>query len=1110
MNSNTHHYYKLISPVLPPGVLHRPKLVAILNEAVGDKTQPQTRSPVGYKLILIRAPAGYGKTTLLADFARHTSMPYCWYTLDQSDENESTFLTMLIASIRQQFPRFGTELDVQLSGAVTISDQEPVRQRFEAVVDGLTSAIADEIPVRFALILCDYHEVSQNQAINALLNRFLHHLPPQCVLFLESRTISNLDFVSLLAHRQVIGLGSSDLRFSKEEILAIARLQGVGLTQDEATLLEQSFEGWITGILLGTRLGDLRQAALTGSVDKMGGRPAIKVEREYLFNYLAREVFTRDKEAYTFLKEACVLRQMTPDLCSALLDLPDASQCLAYLEQQGLFVTRYDTGTKPYYICHPVLRDLFYKDLKMHNPARLNELHRRACALFRGHQDDEAIFHALATQDFEMAAELISRICRQQFAEGHLITLARWIDVLPEEIVSRHPQILLIRAQIFLEASELEQVQSLLDRAQTALQWTPESSSLLTEVYLAHAMLLMQQGEYARARELAQQALVMLPADKRALRANAHQLLGSCAAYFNDFTTSITELQQALQILGYTTGTRQVAKLHTMLANFYGIIGNNPLSEHHRTRAIQCWDRLNDEWGRIDNLIGLGSTRQRQGRLLEAEQVYIKALEASRRIAHYPCGEAYALANLGDLYQAQEQYQTALPLYEDGLNLARQLHDTYLENYILCQLATTYLLMEDTPTALKLLAQFKGALPQPGAIQENEQGFYALAMGMVQLRTSHYDEAYVYLSTAEKFFAEAKAEQIQATLRLAACLLAQDETEAAKQRAEAAIAQAQQYGYEHLVEVELKRNPALHSVLNVDEQSHFPEKSPLPADESTSESTALGAASSSSSSAAPATSLAHLTNPPLSLRILALGEPTVLINDQPIRRWRMARSMELFFLLLNAEHPLHKEQIILALWPEADEQIDQTLRSTLHYLRKALGASSIVSRAGMYSLNLVAVYHEHVWYDVKVFLGLYALAQAAQAEENLQGARDFFEHMTSLYRGDYLQSFYSDWCTMRREELRQAYMDAHWQLALIAWQQEQLEKSIYHWQHLLAMDNCLEAAHEGLMHCYVRQGKRTMALRQYQRCVEALHQELDVSPGPTLQQLYQRIIDETS
>ena len=113
--------------------------------------------------------------------------------------------------------------------------------------------------------------------------------------------------------------------------------------------------------------------------------------------------------------------------------------------------------------------------------------------------------------------------------------------------------------------------------------------------------------------------------------------------------------------------------------------------------------------------------------------------------------------------------------------------------------------------------------------------------------------------------------------------------------------------------------------------------------------------------------------------------------------------------------------------------------------------------------------------------------------------------MVALYRGDYGRPFYNDWCTLRREELRTAYLEARHHLAELAWQAEAWDESAQHWRHMLLLDNCLEEAHSGLIRCYLRQGKRGAALRQYQSCQEIFQQELGIQPGPALQHLYERL-----
>jgi LuxR family maltose regulon positive regulatory protein len=235
-------------------------------------------------------------------------------------------------------------------------------------------------------------------------------------------------------------------------------------------------------------------------------------------------------------------------------------------------------------------------------------------------------------------------------------------------------------------------------------------------------------------------------------------------------------------------------------------------------------------------------------------------------------------------------------------------------------------------------------------------------------------------------------------------------------------------------------------------------------------------------------------------QVFAFGEPKVLIAGKPIMRWRTARALELFFLLLDANRPVHKEQIMTMLWSETDDHTEQNMRATVFHLRKVIGDQGIIYRAGTYALHLAALHGEEIWYDVATFQRYAATAKEILADDPV-AARELFQKMVSLYKGDYAQSFYSDWCRQRRQELRDLYLEAHQNIALFCWHNSQLDECLEHWQSIVLLDDCLEDAHTGIIRCYLRQGKRGQALRQYQRCVNILQEELGMGPGPILQKL---------
>src|ERR1700753_649792 len=148
-----------------------------------------------------------------------------------------------------------------------------------------------------------------------------------------------------------------------------------------------------------------------------------------------------------------------------------------------------------------------------------------------------------------------------------------------------------------------------------------------------------------------------------------------------------------------------------------------------------------------------------------------------------------------------------------------------------------------------------------------------------------------------------------------------------------------------------------------------------------------------------------------------------------------------------------------------------------------------------------------VYYDVATFQKHYERAKEALIQHDHGQAKIFLYTMIDIYRGEYVQSFYSNWCLFQRDALRSAYLDAHSKLAKIFFQAEQWEESMKYWRQMLGVDHCQEEAHYGLMRCYTRLGKRSMALRQYQQCVQICQEELSASPGVAMSRLYQRLME---
>jgi len=816
------HGSKFIAPALPQTLLHRASLVARLQSIISPAhLEARKSASAHYKLILLCAPAGYGKTTLLADFAQHTDIPCCWYFLDSADADATVFLQNLLTSIRQCFPDFGMTLDTLLlnESSDTTSSSDNLH-RFDDFIDALVIELQTRISGSCALFLCNYHNVDESPNITHIINRLLQHLPASCVLILESRSTPSIEFATLLAHHQAIGWGNNMLRMTAQEILELASIQGVtSLSKEEAEQLAVSFDGWIAGILLGTRLGDSELLLTSTRTHILQSLPSMRVEREKLFAYLVDEIFSLHPTVYTFLKEAAILHQMTPDICDELLDITNAAEHLEYLAQQGMFVVCSDDGPQPVYTCHPVLRELLCDDLSRHHMERFLELHHRATTIFEARGEyDEAITHAMAAGENAVTVQLIIKAYESPPDKQHPETLLLWIDALPDATVNNHPQLILIRTNIYLTKGDYTSALALLDTASILFAQLPSSDAstrlkLRVEIMILRSKALFQTGEYQEAQALCQEVLDITPQDEPTLRAEAHARLGICISLLGQLSSGIAHLQKALQLWGRHTIRNQTADVHAALANAYGLIGNFVLAEHHISRAISYCDQLHDVKGKVNNLTRLATYKQRKGAFAEAEDALKQGLAIAHAIPQFEREEAYVLMNLGSLYQDQGRYDQSLKNLENGLELARELQDNYLINMSLCYLAMNYLLMDDPSTALLIISETH--LPE-GSEMSFEQAMHDLTHGTALSHQDRFEEALAYFTRLEPSLKAAglKRELLSAKIRMAGCQLAlKKQAETVQTLDEVSTILERQSFYEQLVTTSLKHLPELFRVV---------------------------------------------------------------------------------------------------------------------------------------------------------------------------------------------------------------------------------------------------------------------------------------------------------
>jgi ATP/maltotriose-dependent transcriptional regulator MalT/DNA-binding SARP family transcriptional activator len=1062
---------------------------------------------------LLCAPAGYGKTTLLVDTTLQISAACCWYFFEDSD-TPAILLNGLCASIQRCFPELHGHLDAFYAQLYTEKEEHIDSARhWEHTLNLLVAVCNSTIAQQFVLVLSNYHKIRpENRIINRLISHLLAHCFQRGVIIIESRSLPDLNLAPLIARRQMFGLGSNKLCFSAQEVYELAHLQGfTTFSLQESEHLTASFEGWIAGILLGSGLGYTQLHPLAPSYKKNWGALAQVADRQQLSIYVTNEVFGQETATLEFLQSVSIFDQLTPERCNALLGITDAAERLIYAERRGLFIMRgeksVDEDRVGVYICHPILRELFREHVRSQSLARYQELHRSAAYLLQNDREYElALLHSLLAQEYSLAISIISQVTPGFITQGQNRVVDLWLDTLPEQNLMQDPWLLMVLVNIHLTRNEYAQVPLLLDAIETLLAATssgqdPPTSQLLSAEYrLARSKLLFYQGNFQDSEALCQEALETLPVDKVYLRIKTHHRLGVCLVVgMGRIHEGIMQFQLALQLSYAQNAEQQTATLHRLLASAYAWSGSYTLAGYHQERALRIWERLHEPRGMINNLTSMGLLRLRQGLTRDAEELLMKALQLAREVNRFKSGEAYALVALGELSCAQAQYVRALAYLEDGLNLAKQCGDLYLIHCSLCSIATSYLFIGEIRTSRFFLDQIV-------LQKQEEQSYEGLLRCLIQGRLSMALQTYVQAQQDLEYavalgeFTNIRFLHMQALLMLAVCFARQQKTNDALQMTREALELNEKGNLDYTLEVESRCYPELSALLTRVGHTHLTEHTGASLPDGSPRRQTEPLASGQSEGVMQQEVVPQL-------RVQAFGEPKVYINDIPVTRWHMLRSLELFFLLLDSDQPLPKDRLIEALWPAntANEQIDTTMRTAIYYLRQALGKTAIVYAAGLYRLNLSALYGPEIWYDVVLFEKRYNEARKALDEHNDAAARSCLAGLVALYKGDYLQSFYNDWCIRRRNRLRLLYMDGREQLALLAWREETWDESIEHWQYLLSVDPCFEKAHYGIMRCYLRQGKRELALRQYQSCCQNLQAELQTTPGQAIKKLYQQI-----
>jgi LuxR family transcriptional regulator, maltose regulon positive regulatory protein len=550
---------KLHVPGRSPGLVARPRLAERLSDGLGRG------------LVLVCAPAGYGKTVLLAGLADGGRRPVAWLSLDSGDNDPARFWRHTVAALDRVHPGTGERLRSLLG--------PPAPASFEPLVTALINELAARPAASQALLVLDDYHVISAPPVHASLEFLLEHRPPGLRLVLASRSDPPLALARLRARGQLTELRAADLRFTAGEARTLLRQAAGGtgpvLPEEAVAALAARTEGWAAGL-------QLAALSLRGHADAAGFVAAFTGSHRYVLDFLAEEVLERQRaEVRSFLLETSVLERLSGPLCDAVTGRAGSQQLLEEVERAGLFLVPLDE-VRGWWRYHHLFADLL-RARAGQQPERTAQLHHNAAAWCQEHElVDDAIRHAMAAGEMTWAARLIEQHFDLVYnLRGETATTRQWLSALPDDVLWSRPRLLLAQALLSATAGLVPDVERRLDAAErvaAAAAGEPfepsagRAASMLTNVpaliALHRSYLAQLRGDAEGTAAFATTALDGSTPDEWLLRSTiggflavAEWLRGRLAEAEQAFATSLAGWREAGQQAVYGWGVHQLGQV---------------------------------------------------------------------------------------------------------------------------------------------------------------------------------------------------------------------------------------------------------------------------------------------------------------------------------------------------------------------------------------------------------------------------------------------------------------------------------------------------------------------------------------------------------------------
>ena len=1067
---------KLIIPQRRKELLSRPRLIDLLSDLLD------------YRLIIIAAPAGYGKTSLLIDFASQSDWPICWFTLDSLDQDILRFITHFIHAIKVRFPEYGDE------AIQALESMQADQVNLDFIISTLTNDIFNHISEHFVVVLDDYHLLETNSPIDQFISEFVQRVDENCHIVITSRKLLTLpDLPLMVARSQVGGLSIEELAFQPGEVQQLFREKfNQSIEYEQAVMLTERSEGWITGLLL------------TSQIFKPGIGEQVKVARVSgvgLYEYLAQQVLDRQPgQLRDFLLNTSLLEEFNETMCQevigkALNQSHRWHELMNAAVHNNLFVLPVgEDGSWLRY--HNLFRDFLQATVQKLHPERSKQILTCLAEYHTRHKDwDQAysIYHNLS--DYESAARLIENVGSTLISKGQISKLSGWISQLPGGIKKGRTDLLSLNASVEVTKGKIQDGCILLDRVVDMLRTGQDADALadnLTRRSAARRML----GDYQQAMADAEEALAILKDDpgkshliSEALRAKAIILYQQ-----GDLRESLAYYEKAHHMSRQSGIEEDVARVLVEIGATYETLGDYAEAEDAYLRSLAYWQTVGDSVWQSTLLNNLGVLQHAMGQFISSYRNLEKAMHYAQMTGNQRMG-GYSLASIADLYRDLDAKEEALAAYRKSQEIGQMIEDHYLVSYVKNAQVRTHILAGNMNKALLLLKSVQSmAKASESQFDLNkcrlEQGAYELAGG-------HFEKAAEALVAANAYFSSEGylEDAVRSELLLAICLYRIGRCSEAGKMLQSFSVQ---------IENPSRTIPSLVSIHEMEGSLLALQSVPELGEIISGLLTRLERHQKDFQKSRQEIRGLATVMPfaPARIEIRTFGRIEVSVRKKVLTTsdWTTQVSRDLFLLFLAHPEGMTKEEVGIIFWPESSPtELKLRFKNAIYRMRHAIGTDAVIFKDNYYLFNQAADYE----YDVQTFL---AAIQRAHQETNYEQRKLAYLTAMDAYQGPYLPGLDDTWVITERQKYAGLFIKAAQELAQLSLEEKDFETGIACCNRGLEEDNCDEALHRILMRLYHEQGNKAAVSRQYQICSAILMDEIGIEPSPQTKNLYHLLI----